>query len=63
MLKYSKACKFWLKNCKIRFFRPGFNPGLFFCPTPSNQKNRPSFPSFHGLHYLCALKFIQSKRY
>jgi hypothetical protein len=30
MLKNSKACKFWLKNCKIRFFRPGKNLGFFF---------------------------------
>ncbi len=32
MLKIDKACKFWLKNCKIRFIGPGSKPGLFFCP-------------------------------
>lgn len=34
MLKMVKACKFWLKNCKIRFIGPGSKPGLFFCTTP-----------------------------
>ncbi len=31
MLKNYKACKFWLKNCKIRFFRPG-KTWAFFLP-------------------------------
>ncbi len=39
MLKIPKACKFWLKNCKIRFFGPGNNLGFFFCPAVNFLKN------------------------
>ena len=60
MLKIDKACKFWLKNCKIRFFCPGDKPGLFFAPTPPPlfkfQKKLPACISFAPLHYLCAAK-------
>ena len=33
MLKVTKACKFWVKNCKIRFSARVTNPGFFFAPT------------------------------
>ncbi len=36
MLQILKACKFWLKNCKIRF-SARVRPGLFFCPSPSKS--------------------------
>lgn len=60
MLKKDKACKFWLKNCKIRFFGPGDKPGLFFalllaCLSNFKKNFLPASPCA-PLHYLCAAK-------
>lgn len=55
MLKKDKACKFWLKNCKIRFFGPSDKLGLFFCPTlPFSQKPKKN-PYSHLLAAPCII--------
>lgn len=39
MLLFIKACKFWLKNCKIRFFQPRYPLGFFYAlASPANNK-------------------------
>ena len=63
ILKKDKVCKFWLKNCKIRFIGPGDKPGLFFCPNfsfhPKSKKKTFPASACAPLLYLCASK-IQS---
>ena len=41
------VCKFWLKNCKIRFFKPVAIPRAFLLDTKKGRTKRNSFSLFY----------------